>query len=72
MFCVCLVHNDDDCMKSVYLLLHVAIETVKLSTFMIDSSFCLSLHISVSPSVFLPRWRINVFIVNADTSWQPM
>jgi len=31
MFCVCLVHNADDCMKSVYLLLHVAIETVKLS-----------------------------------------
>jgi len=28
---VCLVHNVDECMKSVFLPLHVAIETVKLS-----------------------------------------
>jgi len=31
LLCVCLVHNVDDCMKSVFLPLHVAIETVKLS-----------------------------------------
>jgi len=29
--CVCLVHNVDECMKSVFLPLYVAIETVKLS-----------------------------------------
>ena len=31
LICVCLVHNIDDCMKSFFLPLHVAIETVKLS-----------------------------------------
>jgi len=31
LLCVCLVHNVDECMKSVFLPLHVAIETVKLS-----------------------------------------
>jgi len=31
LLCVCLVHNVDECMKSVLLPLHVAIETVKLS-----------------------------------------
>jgi len=31
LLCVCLVHNVGECMKSVFLPLHVAIETVKLS-----------------------------------------
>jgi len=35
---------------------------ISLRMFMIDSSFYLSLYISVCLSVFLPCWRINVFI----------
>jgi len=31
LLCVCLVHNVDDCMKSVFLPLHVAVATVKLT-----------------------------------------
>jgi len=66
LLCVCLVHNVGDCMKSVFLPMHVAIETVKLSfvrMFMIDCSFYPSLCISVSLSIFLPCWRINGIII---------
>ena len=70
LLCVCLVHNVDDCMKSVFLPMRVAIETVKLSfvrMFMIDCSFYPSLYTSVSLSIFLPCWRINVFIITTTS-----
>jgi len=51
LICVCLVHNLYRCM----LLLRLYDDCMS------DCSFCLSLYISVSLSVFLLCWRTNVF-----------